>query len=100
VIQAAIDTASVAAIDTRSVAAGLAAIDTHLLLRVFYTALIAGVAVSVVFSLTVYGMTRSSDMRRADRPLAATGYAALGIVGLALTAALIAYGLVLLAHKS
>jgi predicted membrane channel-forming protein YqfA (hemolysin III family) len=78
----------------------MAAIDSHLLLRVLYTALIAGVAVSVVFSLTVYGMTRSSDMRREDRPAAAMRYAALGVLGLALTAALIAYGLVLLTRKS
>jgi len=78
----------------------MATIDAHLLLRVLYTAVIAGVAVSVVFSLTVYGMTRSSDMRREDRPVAALSYAVLGVVGLALTAALIAYGLLLLTRKS
>jgi hypothetical protein len=78
----------------------MAAIDAHLLLRVLYTALIAGVGVASVFSLTVYGMTRSSDMRREDRPVAAASYAALGVIGLALTVALIAYGLILLARKS
>jgi hypothetical protein len=78
----------------------MAAIDAHLLLRVLYTALIAGVGVAFVFSLTVYGMTRSSDMRREDRPVAAASYAALGVIGLALTVALIAYGLILLARKS
>lgn len=77
----------------------MATIDAHLLLRVLYTALIAGVGVAVVFSLTVYGMTRSSDMRREDRPVAAASYALLGLLGLALTAALIAYGLILLARK-
>lgn len=78
----------------------MATIDLHLLLRVLYTALIAGVAVSVVFSMTVYGMTRSSDMRREDRRVAATSYALLGVLGLALTMGLIAYGLVLLTRKS
>ncbi len=78
----------------------MAAIDAHLLLRVLYTALIAGVGVSVVFSLTVYGMTRSSDMRREDRPAAALSYAVLGVIGLALTAAMIVFGLILLARKS
>ena len=78
----------------------MATIDAHLLLRVLYTALIAGVGISVVFSLTVYGLTRSTDMRRADRPAAAASYAVLGLLGLALTAALIVFGLVLLARKS
>jgi predicted membrane channel-forming protein YqfA (hemolysin III family) len=78
----------------------MATIDAHLLLRVLYTALIAGVGVAFVFSLTVYGMTRSSDMRREDRPVAAASYAAMGVIGLALTAALIVYGLILLARKS
>jgi predicted membrane channel-forming protein YqfA (hemolysin III family) len=77
----------------------MATINPHLLLRVLYTSLIAGVTVSVVFSMTVYGMTRSSDMRREDRRVAATSYVVLGILGLALTCALIAYGLVLLARK-
>jgi hypothetical protein len=78
----------------------MATIDAHLLLRVLYTALIAGVGVAFAFSLTVYGMTRSSDMRREERPVAAASYAALGALGLALTAALIVYGLILLARKS
>jgi hypothetical protein len=78
----------------------MATIDAHLLLRVAYTALVAGVGVAVVFSLTVYGMTRSSDMRREDRPVAAVSYAMLGIFGLALTAAMIVFGLFLLARKS
>jgi len=77
-----------------------AAIDAHLLLRVLYTALVAGVGVAVVFSLTVYGWTRSSDMRRERRPAAAASFALLGGLGLTLTAALIAFGLVLLARKS
>lgn len=78
----------------------MATIDAHLLLRVLYTALAAGVGVAVVFSLTVFGMTRSSDMRREDRPVAAVSYAVLGIVGLSLTAAIIVLGLILLARKS
>jgi prolipoprotein diacylglyceryltransferase len=77
-----------------------AAIDTHLLLRVFYTAFAAGVGASLVFSLAVYGLVRSSEMRREQRAAAATGYGALGGIGLALSAALIIFGLILLAHKS
>jgi hypothetical protein len=48
-----------------------ATIDTHLLLRVAYTAFAAGVGASLVFSLTVYGVVRSSEMRREQRTAAA-----------------------------
>jgi hypothetical protein len=77
-----------------------AAIDTHLLLRVAYTAFAAGVGASVVFSLAVYGIVRSSEMRREQRSSAAASYGLLGAIALALTAALIIYGLILLARKS
>jgi predicted membrane channel-forming protein YqfA (hemolysin III family) len=77
-----------------------AAIDAHLLLKVLYTSLIAGVGVSVVFSIAVLGVVRSSDARRDERPTAAVSYAVLGAVGLILTAGLIVYGLILLARKS
>jgi hypothetical protein len=77
-----------------------AAIDTHLLLRVMYTAFIAGVGASLVFSLTVYGVVRSNEMRREQRSIAAASYGLIGAIGLTMTVALIVYGLILLARKS
>jgi hypothetical protein len=77
-----------------------AAIDAHLLLRVFYTAFAAGVGASLVFSLAVYGIVRSGEMRREQRTAAAASYGVLGGIGLTLTAALIVFGLILLARKS
>ena len=77
-----------------------AAIDAHLLLRVFYTAFTAGVGASLVFSLAVYGIVRSTELRREQRSAAAASYGLLGAIGLTLTAALIIYGLILLARKS
>lgn len=78
----------------------LAAIDAHLLLRVFYTAFAAGVGASLVFSLVVYGVVRSTEMRREQRTAAAVSYGFLAAIALAVTAALIVYGLILLARKS
>jgi hypothetical protein len=77
-----------------------AAIDTHLLLKVFYTSLVAGVGACFVFSIAVYGVIRSSDMRREQRLPAAASYALLGAVGLILAAAIVVYGLILLTRKS
>jgi hypothetical protein len=78
----------------------LAAINFHLLLRVLYTAFAAGVGASLVFALAVYGLVRSNDMRREHRSVAAASYGVLGGVGLLLTVAMIAFGLILLGHKS
>jgi hypothetical protein len=77
-----------------------ATIDAHLLLRVLYTAFAAGVGASLVFSLAVYGVVRSNEMRREQRSVAAASYGVLGVIGLALTVALIVYGLILLGRKS
>lgn len=75
-------------------------IDTGALAKVAYASLLAGVGIAIVFSLAIYGATRSSDMRRAQRPGAATAYAALAITGGALSSAIVIYGLYLVAHKS
>jgi hypothetical protein len=69
------------------------------LLRMFYSALVAGVAISVVFSVAIFGAVRSSDMRRSGRGTAATAYAALAAGGLVISAALVIYGLILVGHK-
>ena len=75
-------------------------VDTHLLLKMAYTSVIAGVGVSLVFSIAVVGVVRAGDMRREQRSAAAAAYGVLGAIGLVLTAALIVYGLILLARKS
>jgi hypothetical protein len=77
-----------------------ALIDIHALVKMLYSSLLAGVGVAVVFSIAILGVTRSSDMRRAQRPGAATAYAALATLGLLFSCAIVIYGLVLVAHKS
>jgi hypothetical protein len=77
-----------------------AAIDSGALLKMLYSSAIAGVTVTVVFSLAILGATRSSEMRRAGRTGAATAYAALAGVGLLAAAAIAVYGVILVAHKS
>ncbi len=78
----------------------LGAIDFGALLKMFYSSLLAGVGVAVVFSLAIMGATRSSDMRRVGRGGAATAYAVLAGAGLIVAVAMIVYGLILVAHKS
>ncbi|MDQ6746224.1 MAG: hypothetical protein M3Z27_09470 [Actinomycetota bacterium] len=78
----------------------LASVDTGALLKLLVTSLVAGVSVSVVFSLAILGAARSGDMRRAGRPGAAGAYAVLGAAALVLAGAIVVLGLVLVAHKS
>ena len=77
-----------------------AAINTHALIKMAYSSLLAGVGVAVVFSVAILGAARSSEMRREHRTVAAVGYTALAAAGLLAAAALVIYGLVLVAHKS
>jgi hypothetical protein len=70
------------------------------LLRMIYSSLIAGVSVALVFSIAVFGVIRSSDMRRANRPGASARYATLGLLALLVSAAIAIGGLILVVHKS
>ncbi len=69
------------------------------LFKMVYSALIAGVAVSIVFSIAILGAVRSSDMRRSGRTTAATAYALLAAFGVAISAVVVIYGLILVGHK-
>jgi len=69
------------------------------LLKMIYSSIIAGVSVALVFSVAVFGVVRSSDMRRANRAGASARFAALGLVALLATAAITIAGLILVVHK-
>ena len=69
------------------------------LLKMVYSSLIAGVSVALVFSIAVFGVIRSSDMRRTNRTGASARFAALGLLALLASAAIAIAGLVLVIHK-
>jgi hypothetical protein len=69
------------------------------LLKMIYSSLIAGVSVAVVFSIAVFGVIRSSDMRRANRGGASARYATVGLLALLATAAIAIIGLIVIIHK-
>jgi hypothetical protein len=75
------------------------AVDWSKILDVVRDAAIAGVGVTAIFALAVYGATRSLDMRRAQRLSAAGALAGLGLLGFAATLAAIVYGVVLITTK-
>jgi hypothetical protein len=75
------------------------ALATAPLLKMVYSSIIAGVSVAVVFSFAVFGVIRSSDMRRASRPGASARFAAIGLLALLASAAIAVAGLILVIHK-
>jgi hypothetical protein len=77
----------------------LAKIDTTGLWEVILYALVAGVGVTVVFALAVYGATRSTDMRQVGRNATATMYGLLAALGGAATLGAISYGIYLVQKK-
>jgi hypothetical protein len=77
-----------------------AAIASNALLKMLYSSLIAGIGISLVFSVAIYGAVRASELRRDHRPNAAIAFGALAACALAASGAIVVYGVYLVAHKS
>jgi hypothetical protein len=75
-------------------------VETKELLQTVLASLVAGVGVTAAVSIAIFGATRFTDLRRDDRPLAATAAGALALIALAVTAGSIVFGLVLMTQKS
>ena len=75
-------------------------VDWEALRDVVIASLIAGVGVTLCFSLAILGATRFADMRRDERPLEAGFYALLGLFGLAASLAGIAFAIIVMTSKS
>jgi hypothetical protein len=74
-------------------------IDGQAAWQAVWTAAVSGIGVTIVFSLTVLGATRSTDMRRNDRPGQAAMYGVLALLGLAATLGAVVYAIALITTK-
>ena len=74
-------------------------VDVDTLLELVYSGLAAGLGLTVAFALLIYGLTRSGDMRRADRTIAAGAYAGVAVLALLACLALVALGLFVMTAK-
>ena len=74
-------------------------VETKELLETVAASVIAGVGITVVFSIAVYGATRFADLNRDERPAAAT--AAVVLAGLALVTciAAVVVGVLVMTNK-
>lgn len=74
-------------------------VETKELLQTVAASLIAGIGVTAAFSIVIFGITRSADMTRNERPLLAAAAGGLAAVaGLVVTAAIV-FGIVVMTKK-
>ena len=74
-------------------------VETKELLQTVAASLIAGVGVTAAFSILIFGLTRSADLARDERPALATAAGGLAVLaGLAVIAAIV-FGIVVMTKK-
>jgi hypothetical protein len=74
-------------------------VETKSLLETVAASLIAGVGITVAFSVLIFGSLRLAELRRDERPMLATAAGALAILGLLATIGGIALGIVVMTRK-
>jgi len=75
------------------------ATDSAALLELVWAAPLAAVAVTIAWGLVVWGSTRAADARRDGRNGLATLHLGVAVVGAALFAAAVVFGLVVMTSK-
>jgi|tagenome__1003787_1003787.scaffolds.fasta_scaffold17301329_2 cytochrome c biogenesis protein CcdA len=74
-------------------------VETKALLQSVVASLIAGIGVTAVFSLVIFGITRAGDMVREERPVLATAAGALALLAGLVVTAIIVFGIVVMTQK-
>jgi hypothetical protein len=74
-------------------------VEWDLILQVIYSALAAGIAVTIAVSFAILGFTRAADARRDGDTIDTVFYSALFVLGLAVCAAAIVLGIVVMTSK-
>jgi hypothetical protein len=74
-------------------------VDTKALLETVVASAIAGLGVTLAFSLSLLGVARFADMRAGDRPLAASVFAAVAVLAFVAVVAAIVFGIVVMTSK-
>ena len=74
-------------------------VETKQLLETVVASLFAGVGVTVVFSVAIWGVARFADLSRNERPLAAAAAAHWRPLAMLATLAAVAFGIVVMTSK-
>lgn len=71
-------------------------VETKELMQTVIASMVAGVGVTVVFSIAIWGVARFADLSRNERPLAAGAAATLAGLALLVTLASVVFGIVIM----
>ncbi len=74
-------------------------VETKPLLETILASVVAGIGVTVIFSIAIWGAARFVDLSGGNRPLAAAAAAAVGSLGLLATIATIVLALIVMTSK-
>lgn len=74
-------------------------VETKELAETVIASVVAGVGITTIFSVAIWGGARFADLSRDGRTLAAGAAAALGVLALLTTAAAVAVGIVAMTSK-
>ncbi len=74
-------------------------VETKELLETVLYASVAGIGLTLIFSLAIYGATRYADLSRDERPLAAAAAAALGAIAFVASLAAVVIGIIVMTQK-
>ena len=77
----------------------MAAIDFHALGQVIWVSLVAGVGVSVLFSLVIFGADKAGDARRAGQDGQAMAYGVLAVAAMVVFSLAVVFGVIVMLHK-
>ena len=75
-------------------------VDTDTLSELIGASLAAGIGLTILFSLTIYGLTRFADARRSGRGPAAAVFGTIAAVALVACIAAVGLGIVVMTQKS
>lgn len=74
-------------------------VHTDELLQTVAASVIAGVGVTFLFSVGIWGAGQFAELSRSERPVAATAAAVVGVVALLCVAGAVITGIVVMTHK-
>jgi cation transporter-like permease len=74
-------------------------VETKELIETVVASVVAGVGITVIFSVAIWGVARFADLSRGERPFAAGAAAALAGLALLVTLAAVAFGIVIMSSN-
>ena len=74
-------------------------VETKELLETVAASVVAGVGITVIFSVAIWGVARFADLSRNERPLAAGAAAILAALAGLATLATVTFGIVIMSRK-